>query len=461
MSNARVNRHSRASSIISTQSKFTTTTLQEDARSIDINVGGQYFRISRDGSKITADAPPPYTGPGETLRFQRERTSDVMSLDSRIEASVQDVEEEDLEGDGAVTPRSAFQAIDQDAVVRANLLDPTPIEIPSPVRHDQLTHRSSSATLVISESTSTPVSEFDQSLVNGEDPGTQSGRNPDYSRRRVVSEDLMLDRDDLTPKSSPMRAYRERLPRLITSGEIVWASHRPQLYRQRANSWGGRPLQIRSAGATFGDMSDNGVPRSPDYIDRDARGMFHFPTRAATTQITSTRRDGESSASGPMPLDVSETSDESNTPLPMDNENDISLHYARMMRKLDSSHRKALLIKDKQLAELQEKLNEKDIVLRQQLRAKDFIIDDLKKRLSNLEGNIEVMLEKARHQVEDLWESRWKDRDFHLRERMRRIEEEAQKAIERMKACQNPCERCAKMGEERGVDFYKTQRRQE
>lgn len=117
----------------------------------------------------------------------------------------------------------------------------------------------------------------------------------------------------------------------------------------------------------------------------------------------------------------------------MDTENDISMHYARMMRKLDYHHRKALHLKDKELAEMRERLHEKDTVLRQQLRAKDFMIDDLKQRLSNLEENVEGMLEKARNQVEDLWECRWKDRDFHLRERMRRIEEEAQKVIENLK----------------------------
>ena len=118
----------------------------------------------------------------------------------------------------------------------------------------------------------------------------------------------------------------------------------------------------------------------------------------------------------------------------MNDKNDISLHYARMMRKLDSAHRKALHSKDKQIAELREKLNEKDIVLRQQLRGKDFIIEDLKKRFDNLEESVESMLEMARHQVEDLWESRWKDRDFHLRERMKRIEEDAQRTVEKIRA---------------------------
>ncbi|KIX97401.1 uncharacterized protein Z520_06853 [Fonsecaea multimorphosa CBS 102226] len=444
LNNARANRHSRASSIVSTQSKFTTTTLHEDARSIDINVAGQYFRISRDGSRITADAPPPYTGPGEAMRFQGDGMSDVvslLSLDSRLEVDSQNVDEDNLE-DGSTTPRSAFTAIDHEGAVRANILDLPELEMPSPMGHDQLNHRSSLTTPIGSERTTASTTGLDPSLSSGDDSEILPQPSPDHRGRRATSEDLTRDGADQMPQSSPLRrTYRERLPRLITSREISRANHRPQHHRQRSYTSRGRPLQIRSAGAILDDVPDDHESRSPDYIGRNARGRFPVLIRAATTQNTSALRNGESSARGVNPLDMSETPEDSNTPLPMDDENDISLHYARMMRRLDSTHRKALLFKDKQVAELREKLNEKDIVLRQQLRAKDFIIDDLKKRLNNLEENVEVMLEKARHQVEDLWESRWKDRDFHLRERMRRIEEEAQKTLERVRICQAQSER--------------------
>ena len=113
----------------------------------------------------------------------------------------------------------------------------------------------------------------------------------------------------------------------------------------------------------------------------------------------------------------------------MDTENDISLHYTRLMRKLDRDHRKALHLKDKELEKLRERVNEVDTVYRQELRARDFLIDDLKKRLEHLQESQEASVEKARNEVEDLWESSWKDRDFHLRERMRRIEEEVQRSL--------------------------------
>ncbi|KAK5070632.1 hypothetical protein LTR64_000306 [Lithohypha guttulata] len=59
---SRVGRHSRASSIISTRTRLTVQS--DDARSVEIEAGGQTFRISRDGSSVSnTTAPPPYPGP--------------------------------------------------------------------------------------------------------------------------------------------------------------------------------------------------------------------------------------------------------------------------------------------------------------------------------------------------------------------------------------------------------------
>jgi len=51
-----------------------------------------------------------------------------------------------------------------------------------------------------------------------------------------------------------------------------------------------------------------------------------------------------------------------------------------------------------------------------------------------LEESAEANLEKARNEVEDVWERRWKDQEFHLREKMRRIEADAQAAVEKIMA---------------------------
>lgn len=115
----------------------------------------------------------------------------------------------------------------------------------------------------------------------------------------------------------------------------------------------------------------------------------------------------------------------------MESENDISVHYTRLIRTIDRDHRKALHERDKDMAKLRERLNEQDTIYRQQLRGQDFIIDDLKSRLAHLESTTEARVEKACNAIEDIWESRWKDRDFHLMERMHRIETDAQAAVQR------------------------------
>lgn len=280
LNNSRVTRQSRSSSIVSTQTKFTTNTLHEDARSIDINVGGQYFRISRDGSRVTADAPPPYVGPGEVVRFQGGRVSDRASLHSQSSSEWEDDDEEDADEpeEGAVTPRSTFITLDTDHGVRANILDPTEFEMPSPVGDNRLTHRSSSATLVgsVRASTSGVATDSRPPFSEGRDtPARMQGR-------RTVSQDVPSSLSGLA--SSPLRrANGVRLPRLNTgaSGDVARATHRPERFREAASP--GRPLQIRSAGAILGDGPANRQPRSPDFIGRNARGTFPFPIRAAST----------------------------------------------------------------------------------------------------------------------------------------------------------------------------------
>lgn len=58
-----------ASSIISTTTRFSTSTLDDpfaDTQSIDIVAGGQHFHINRNGSQVCQAAPPPYTPFGPT-----------------------------------------------------------------------------------------------------------------------------------------------------------------------------------------------------------------------------------------------------------------------------------------------------------------------------------------------------------------------------------------------------------
>ncbi|KAK7897028.1 hypothetical protein LTR67_004916 [Exophiala xenobiotica] len=421
-------RHSRASSVVSTRTKYSTTTLQDDARSIDIDIGGQHFRISRDGSRITNDDPPPYAPPGETVRFRSTEGSETGRVDPQQAGDDSDP------ADRVVTPRSTFSDLNIEPGMSANILDPAEFNMPSPVGHDQHNRRSSSATLV-EQPRSSQIGTSPQS-----GPSYETGRTPG-SRNLIAQAD-----SSPVPSSTPLPPIRRRgvfnqLPWINTSASSSHQSiTRPQRHGSCSVKMLQRPIQIHSAGAILSTVPDHhSEPRSPDYIGRDARGIFPLPERPSTHYSGHTVDNilmERTSRVEQHPSAGSPDATPSHSPLPMDSENDISLHYAKMMRQLDYTHRKALHLKDKELAELRERLHEKDVVLRQSLRGKDFLIDDLRTRLTNLEENVETMLEKARNQVEDLWESRWKDRDFHLRERMRRIEEGAQLTIERLRAYQ-------------------------
>ncbi|KIW39635.1 uncharacterized protein PV06_08232 [Exophiala oligosperma] len=432
-------RHSRASSIVSTRTKYSTNSMQEDARSINIDVGGQRFRISRDGSTITNDDPPPYAPPAEMIRFFN--AEDMAEGD--IVRHPQNIDDFDP-GARSVTPRSSVAALNLEPGMRANILDPLEFDMLSPpVVSGQRGQRSLSVSLV----------------ENSEQDGTPRARRPSYDdtsdtpRNRTTSRqaDLPPTGSSIMPSRNRRRGLFSRLPPLDTSGSNGGTTTTAGIQRQ------GRSLtrssdglaQVRSAGAILSTGPElRARPRSPDYIGRGANARFPLPPGTQTMQSSGHMHEDHDPAPPPPPpsqqlsvMGIGDNDDlrggnatPSHTPLPMDTENDISLHYAKMMRKLDYTHRKVLHTKDKEMAELRERLHEKDTVLRQQLRAKDFLIEDLRKRLSNLEENVEGMLERARNEVEDVWESRWKDRDFHLRERMRRIEEDAQTTVERARA---------------------------
>lgn len=447
-------RPSRASSVVSTRTKFSTTTF-DDARSIDIHVGGQYFRIARDGSRITDEAPPPYAdligtqprsmNPDSTLSPNESRPSTSRRASVPVagtmgfrggrsrgtgifDAFFGESDEEEVDN---VTPRSLSPAISRQTAFRANILDPTEVDMPSPV-----------------DNTTSSIS-TEQSLSADDSGENAPGRNlsykagpenitlaPEARKLRTVSHnDLDLGSTGI---ASPLRRRNGvRLPTLITDTSderLRYPGPASRLSRFRP---GGVPGMTRSAGPVLTGSHDQDLPQSPTFIGRNAAGIFPKPPPKDYKQ--------KGRDTSFLPRSIAEIpehnvfanedepgSDEHWQPLPMDHENHISLHYAGLMRKLDRDHRKALHLKDKELEKLRERLNEVDIVYRQQLRARDFLIDDLKKRLENLEESTEASLEKARNQIEDLWESRWKDRDFHLRERMRRMEEDAQKRTDRI-----------------------------
>lgn len=412
------NRHSRASSIVSTATKLSTTTFGDDARSIDLVVGGQYFRIARDGSRIYNDVPPPYGLSPELTpplrehspsisEFSETSTSTVSSRllrNARYVIASDDESEQDAD-EGTMTPR-------QRSPVRlgANILNPAQLDLPSPVDEDA----SRPTTALAVDDSETPVR--NRSYKEGPDVLTLA---PESRQLRQAD----FDAAQASGMSSPLRRRNGvRLPSLDTQ-----MLH----YGGRGLVQGLKPPGTQSQSVSAGPVlyrpsaEDDSEPRSPDFIGRRAHGIFPRP---ALTQRSFT--------GVPLANDIfsEEHQEDSPHPLPMESANDISLHYAGMVRKLDHDHRQELLFKEREVTHLRQRLVEMDTVYRQELRARDFIIDDLRARLQNLEEQTETRIEKARNSIEDIWETRWKAQSFHLWERMRRIEEESQKTVDRILA---------------------------
>lgn len=383
-STASTTRQSRASSIVSTLTRFTTASV-DDARSIDIRVGGQNFRIARDASKITSEAPPPYTADEATTRShmleeRRPRTAPMYTPPSES---------------GSDEPTR----LPDTTTLGANILNPSEVDIPSPVGDGNVTPpatlRSNARTLK-------------SNYPDADDSG------PSFCPGNGESVDL---RESLT-RSLSVRPYkpsasrdRADLPLLSTApNELDMQGMRPRSTQFKA--W-----QTMSAYDLLLEHPEerSQEPHSPDYIGRHADGVF--PSRS-TSQFRLRSDSGYSGEEYPQEEASSRTRS-------MDSENDISQHYARMIRFVDKQHRRALHLRDKEMEELRIRMSNMDTVYRQQLRGRDFIIEDLKRRLGHIEDLMEAKLERARNDVEDVWERRWKDRDFHLRERMSRIESQA------------------------------------
>ncbi|KAF3896060.1 hypothetical protein GY632_3011 [Trichophyton interdigitale] len=108
-------------------------------------------------------------------------------------------------------------------------------------------------------------------------------------------------------------------------------------------------------------------------------------------------------------------------PPAMDTENEISIHFSRMIRSIDREHRRVLHQKCRELAELRERLNEVDQVYRKELRSRDLVIDELRHTINLLEFQTEEKVERARNEVEDIWEQRWKDQEKLLLNMQRRV----------------------------------------
>ncbi|PGH02048.1 hypothetical protein GX51_04860 [Blastomyces parvus] len=451
-------RPSRASSIVSTRTISTIATIatiQDDcrstrsARSIDLMLGGRVFHINRDGSKISSSSDndlPPYS-PSLPTYAQSSNLGD----DSLHNGSQQPTE--------PATPTART---------------PSPLPAPAtksrihiPFWTDRSRHRRQSSSA--SQSNTKPPlgrlnsnSMFDLSklpsatLSNPESqPMEENGvyRSPSFipgperisvvpkgrsASQGNIPESVHSRYENKDPNHHLRRRNGVRLPRLFTSlTNIKFGSTSDQDQDQDPPSPSGQIIQ--SAGPSFGTYQRKYAP-SPVFTARSSTSGY--PTPSYSTHLSPEDGSHQRRPSLPnipmlslavpqSPAKVDEGHVDMEPPPPMEDENDVSIHYTRLIRSIDRDHRKALHARDRELAGMRERLNEIDQVYRQELKSRDFTIDDIRKRLENLQEQMNGSIERAKNEVEDMWEARWKDRDRHLMERMRRIELESQIQVEK------------------------------
>lgn len=317
---SRVGRQSRASSIFSTRTRLTVQS--DDARSVEIEAGGQSFRISRDGSRITnTTAPPPYPGPPLEELTEESDEEDYVTPSRHSEDTLRDYDDAD----------------------------------------DDNNKPSDNAAQLDSSSQSLP-------LRTHQPPGS-----------------VQLD-------DSPNTG---RLQRLRTALQRSWYGSNEIIPSPPQTSYSSSTTLRRT-------QSDSSSVLRPSLLDHDDNDPLSTPTHPP-----------------PQHRPDSPTTE-------------ITQSYTHLIRDLDRSHRLALAERDTELTRLRTLLNEKDIVVRQQLRQRDHAIDELTEQLARRERELDELrvrvegaeerlgreVERARNQVEDMWEGRWKEYEGLLRERM-------------------------------------------
>ncbi|KAL1952910.1 hypothetical protein VTO42DRAFT_3961 [Malbranchea cinnamomea] len=405
-------RPSRASSIISTRTGVTIGTLQDDsrsARSIDLMLGGRRFHINRNASHISVleDAElPPYSPAAPAY-------SQPVGLNDGIANSP------------VISPRTISQHLQ-------------PISLPGSV-----TQSPQGAATKNIEADATTHKVLSVRRSPSLDPGPE--RISVVPKRRSASQGNIPDnanprRDPANTNPRMRRRKWVRPPRLFTSS-LPNRSETNLESGARLNVDATSPdnvVTVQSAGPSFG-LHEPQRPHSRNYIGKDATGVF---PDVQSSQVSLRGNENSRLPQVPSqsflslaipqgPVEIEEGDVRTHPPPDMDSENDISIHYSRVIRSIDHDYRQALHTRDTELAAMRERLNEMDQVYRQILKDRDFVIDDLQKRLANLEAEMQSRIERAKNEIEDQWEARWRHRDRQLMERMRRMEIESQKQIER------------------------------
>ncbi|KAK2867977.1 hypothetical protein FQN49_003282 [Arthroderma sp. PD_2] len=402
---------SRASSIVSTRTGVTISTLQDDTRSVrsmDLIVGRRIFSINRDGSRITEQpglppysfAPPAYSS-----------LDGVAGNEPRMELpspNIPNYQEVVSPPDEPEYDPASLSNVSVDQTIW-----PLDERIDTPVFPDLGAFRDELSSIYAEGERGSSSVFRTHSFVPGPEKISV------VAKRRSVSESNIqanfrpdFDANNLT-HNGLRRRNGVRLPQIDTGTSFgnLWSSFS---HTARPST---SPRMTHSAGPSIGggishDIQVRNLHPTSYGNDSASRGRSPPTTPKATRSPTLAIPQG--------PPTVEEGYADMEVPPTMDTENEVSIHFSRMIRSIDREHRKVLHQKCRELADLRERLNEVDQVYRKELKSRDFIIDELRKQVNLMEAQTEERVERARNEVEDIWEKRWKEQEKLLLNMQRR-----------------------------------------
>ena len=415
-------RPSRASSIISTRTKTSIRTL-DAPQSIDVTLGRESFRIAREGSVIHIsrdDTPaPPYDAPF-------------------IRATSTTLEQSEASGICYQTPTSANEEVQPPAPAYDSICTSQNHERNDPEsllsfdRHER-------------DDTSSQLISYDEEETNNDRSTSLEGsgvnRSPSYQLgkdslsvnwRRTSSGSVTTEESSGTAGAKLQRRNGVRLKLVTkTSGEGSGLERSPLTPNSAVSSGSARSRYTQSPARTPVRSGHMSVTSSPLYGGNGPPGMFPT-TMGLNTSDDRNKQLPQIKTSGDGSAYLDEGFIESFPPPSMDTEDEIRIHYNRLLRTIDRNYRVELHARDEDMSKLRERINEMDQVYRSELRARgqemedrlqarDKELNELRERIRLLEQTGHLALDTARNEAEVMWELAWKDRDRHIADRLRRL----------------------------------------
>ncbi|KAM5442045.1 hypothetical protein MferCBS31731_002874 [Microsporum ferrugineum] len=402
---------SRSSSIVSTRTGVTIATLQDDTRSVrsmELVVGRRIFSINRDGSRITEHSGlPPYTSaPPEYSSLDRVAGNAAVA---ELPAPNIPNYEEVAWPSGESEYRQLLQPIPS---VRLDQRCDTPVfPVGEPARAEL------PATPAEGERRGSGSVARTHSFVPGPEKISVVAKRRSVSESNIQANLHPNSNSNILRNNNPLRRRNGiRLPQLDTG---VSFGQLRNAFSSNAGPPSASPRMTHSAGPSIGGSSNDFLTGNIYYNGATIGESGNVSRgRSPPTTPRATRSPLLAVLQGP-PV-VEEGYADTELPPAMDTENEISIHFSRMIRSIDREHRRVLHQKCRELADLRERLNEVDQVYRKELRSRDFIIDELRQEISLMEFRMDEKVERARNEVEDIWEKRWKDQEKLLLNMQRR-----------------------------------------